>query len=357
MNSKIYFLVIIMMVFFAACEEEESGIPPEPVTDVEVEGGYGEVMLSWTNPPSEGFHYVDISFTDSKGVSRSEKVSRFASSDTISGFANTETYNFTLTAYNEAGQASDPVGVSVNPLEPSFSIVSSTLELVPDFGGAIVSWENETGKPVSIQVTYKGNGGEKASSTFTSADAGSGYISGLNADERIFQVAVTDGAGNSSEVQDFTITPLAEQEIDKSRWTVIDFSTEEPAEGGNPNGLVRAVFDGDPSTFWHTQWNGASPGYPHFFVIDMGQEVTISRFENIRRLGDSRGQTQIQFLTSLDGENWEDFGLLDLDTSTDAPQSFRLTSNPTARYFKYVATEGPNFFAFVGEINIFGSLE
>src|SRR5690554_4166774 len=113
MNRKIYILGIIMMAFFAACEKEETGIPPAPVTDVEVTGGYGEVMLSWTNPSSEGFKYVDIRFTDSGGVNRSEKVSKYANADTIPGFANTEAYNFTLTAYNEEGLASDPVSVVI----------------------------------------------------------------------------------------------------------------------------------------------------------------------------------------------------------------------------------------------------
>ncbi len=357
MNRKIYFLAIILLLIITACEKEETGIPPEPVSDVEITGGYGEVLLSWTNPSTEGFHYVDIDFVDSKGVNRSEKVSKYANADTIAGFADTDSYNFILTAYNNSGQSSEPVSVSVSPLEPPFSIVSNTVEMVPDFGGAIISWENETGKNVSIQVTYKGNAGEKVSSTFSSTEDGSGYISGLNADERIFSVAVTDASGNSSEVQSFTISPMAESVIDKSLWSVVDFSTEEPNEGGNPNGLVRAVFDDDYSTFWHTQWAGASPGYPHYFVIDMGQEVTISRFETIRRLNDSRGQTQIQFLTSIDGENWEDFGLLEVDSSTNDPQSYRLTSNPKARYFKYVATEGPNFFAFLGEITVYGSLE
>ncbi|SHJ43026.1 F5/8 type C domain-containing protein [Tangfeifania diversioriginum] len=358
MNRLVYFTGIVLILFLAACEKDDStGIPPDPVSDVEVNAGYGEVMLTWTNPSTEGFYYVDINFTDSKGTERSEKVSHYASGDTIPGFANTDTYDFTLTAYNYSGQPSDPVSVSVNPLQPPFSIVSSTIDMVPDFGGAIVSWENETGKPVSVNVTYKGNEGEKVSSTFSSDEDAQGYISGLNANERTFEVVVTDEADNSSEPQSFVITPLAEQMIDKSQWSVVDFSTEEPNEGGNPNGLVRAAFDGDYSTFWHTQWAGGSPGYPHYFVIDMGQEVTISRFETVRRQGDDRGQTQIQFLTSLDGETWEDFGLLEVDSSTDDPQSYRLTSNPKARYFKYVATEGPNFFAFLGEITVYGSLE
>lgn len=347
---------LALLLLVVACEKEEGGVPPGPVSNVQITPGYGEVIISWTNPSAEDFYYVDISFTDSKGQVRSEKVSYYASADTISGFADTNSYTFTLTAYNKSGDASAPVTTSVAPLEPVFLSVINSVELVPDFGGAIVTWANETEKPVTIKVTYKDDDGQKTTSFFDAKETGAGYISGLAATERIFEVLVSDAADNKSEVESFTITPLAEDVIDKSKWEVVDFDTEEPAEGGNPNGLVIAAFDNNLSTFWHSQWNGGSPGYPHFFVVDMGQEVTISRFECFRRQGDSRGQTECQFLTSTDGENWEDFGLFAINSSSDAGQSYRLTSNPKARYFKYIATQGPNFFAFLSEITIYGSV-
>jgi len=356
--KKIYNLLgLALILLVSACDNDNDSVPPGPVTDVQITPGYGEVMLAWTNPSSEDFYYVDITFTDSKGLMRSEKVSYYSNADTISGFADTNNYDFTLTAYNKSGEASSPVNVSVTPLEPVFLSVVNSVEMAPDFGGAIVTWGNETGKSVTVKVTYKDDEGQKTSTFFSAKETGAGYISGLSASERTFEISVTDAADNSSEVKSFDITPLAEDVIDKAQWSVVDFDTEEPAEGGNPNGLVIAAFDDNLSTFWHTQWNGGSPGYPHYFVIDMGQEVTISRFVCFRRQGDSRGQTECQFLTSLDGENWEDFGLFEVDSSTNDGQSNRLTSNPKARYFKYVATQGPNFFAFLAEITIYGSTE
>lgn len=356
--KKIYNLLgLALILLIAACEEDSNSVPPGPVTDVQIAPGYGEVMLSWTNPSSEDFYYVDITFTDSKGLLRSEKVSYYASADTIPGFADTENYEFTLTAYNKSGDASSPVSASIAPMEPVFLSVVNSVEMAPDFGGAIISWENETGKSVTIKVTYKNDEGQRTTSFFDAKETGAGYISGLAANERTFEISVSDASDNSSEVKSFDVTPLAEEVINKSEWTVVDFDTEEPAEGGNPNGLVIAAFDNDLSTFWHTQWNGGSPGYPHYFVIDMGQEVTISRFECFRRRGDDRGQTMCQFLSSMDGIQWTDHGTFDFDSNSDDGQSYRLTSNPKARYFKYIATEGPNFFAFLAEITIYGSTE
>ena len=354
--KQIYYLMglVAILLMTGSCKDDNQVVAPEPVAGVESAPGYGEVMLKWINPTDDEFYYVDITFVDSKGINRSRKVSRFASGDTIPGFADTNPYTFTLTAYSYSGGASSPVVQTVAPLEPAFLSVANTVEMVPDFGGAVVSWTNETGKPVTVRVTYKDNSGQKAISLFTADESGMGYISGLSATTQIFNVVVTDKADNSSGEQPFEITPLEEAAINKAQWSVVSFSSQEPAEGA-PNGYVTAVFDENVSTFWHTQWNGGSPGYPHWFIIDMGQEVTVSRFECSRRQGDSRGQTECQFFTSVDGETWVDQGAYPFDSSTNSPQSYRMTGNPQARYFKYVATVGPNFYAFLGEITVYGA--
>src|SRR5947209_5075107 len=35
------------------------------------------------------------------------------------------------------------------------------------------------------------------------------------------------------------------------------------------------ALDGDPATFWHTEYTGAMPGYPHELVIDLGKVRTV----------------------------------------------------------------------------------
>lgn len=138
--------------------------------------------------------------------------------------------------------------------------------------------------------------------------------------------------------------------FDKSDWVITDFSSEEPAEGA-PNGLATAAIDGDLNTFWHSQWTGTPPGYPHHITIDMGIEKTIRGFETFRRQNDGRGQTKHKLHVSLDGSNWTDLGEFNVDPNVNAGQVF-LFSPVQARYVKYEATEGSNFFAFLAEINI-----
>ena len=151
----------------------------------------------------------------------------------------------------------------------------------------------------------------------------------------------------------WTTLPVAyDAKVNKTEWKIAGFSTEEPAEGA-PNGLVTAAIDDKLNTFWHTQWDGGNPGYPHWFIVDMGKEVTISSIEVFRRQGNDGGQTKHQFFYSNNGTDWIDFGTFPMDASVNSGQKFRSTTTPTARFIKYVALEGSNFYAFLAELNVY----
>jgi hypothetical protein len=116
------------------------------------------------------------------------------------------------------------------------------------------------------------------------------------------------------------------EKIDKTNWEIVDFSTEEPAKGGG-NGVASAAIDGDINTFWHTQWSGGSPGYPHFFTVDMKEIVKINKIETFRRSGDARGQTRFEIHTSIDGVSYTSQGAFNYDPNA-ASQSYQLASLP-----------------------------
>ncbi|MBR8535074.1 DUF4959 domain-containing protein [Carboxylicivirga sediminis] len=351
-----YLILMIVGCMLFACEKEEGETtPPGPVSNIEAISDYGSVKLSWTNPTDEDLFYVDINYTDEKGKARSVKASKYSQEKVIEGFGNTDSNEFTLTAYDENGNASEKQSVTANANTPPYELVIGTVDLKPDFGGVKVSWVNETGKKVKVVVSYTDEDQQEQSVSFNALETGVGSIGGLTVQEYTFSVIATDVYEHKSEPVIFTATPLVEEQIDRTGWAVVDFSSEEPAEGA-PNGLVTASFDGELGTFWHTQWNGGSPDYPHWFIIDMGQQVAVSKFECYRRQGDSRGQTKIQLLGSVDGITWTDYGEFDFDATIDDGQQFAIAGSPQMRYFKYVAVEGPNFFAFLSEIYIYGGV-
>jgi hypothetical protein len=142
------------------------------------------------------------------------------------------------------------------------------------------------------------------------------------------------------------------EKLSKEGWQIVNYSTQEPAEGA-PNGLATAAIDGNINSFWHTQWSGGNPGYPHHFTFDMGEIAKLSKFDVFRRQGDNRGQTRFEIHTSMDGVNFTRQGSFEYDNTINSA-TYNLPGLPMARYIKYVATAGPNFLAFLAEIDLYG---
>ena len=350
-------LIFGLILILSSCKDDEGDtISPGEISGISATPGFGSLTFHWTNPEDEDFFYVDITFMDSKGRSRSVKTSSYADSVKVEGFSNTDDITFCFKAYDDNKNASSEVTYVAAPEEPVSSYIIDDIGIEPDFGGVRLNWDDFTGTNFFVSVRYIDGDGNKTVKNFPSVQGSNVYyISGLNSEEQDFVIAATDDYDNSV-LKTVTLTPMAEVKIDKSAWSIIDFSSQE-VKGEGTNGSVVKAIDDDISTYWHSQWQGASPGYPHWFIVDMGTTVTISRFVCYRRQNDARGQTECQFLTSLDGVTWEDHGVYSFNPNINDGQSYRMATNPQARYFKYAATKGSKNFAFVAECTVYGSEE
>ncbi|WP_298037300.1 endo-alpha-N-acetylgalactosaminidase family protein [uncultured Microbacterium sp.] len=65
-------------------------------------------------------------------------------------------------------------------------------------------------------------------------------------------------------------------------------SSEETAAGAK-EGPAELLLDGDASTIWHTQYNGASPDYPHELVFDLGSIEQVEGIGYLRRPANRNG--------------------------------------------------------------------
>lgn len=141
------------------------------------------------------------------------------------------------------------------------------------------------------------------------------------------------------------------QNLDRSKWKVIDVSSEEPGDGAR--GLI---LDGKPETFWHSKWRENQADLPHYLIIDMNTEVEILGVEIMRRL-DNVDTRIVNLELSSDGITYKEVGKIDFgpsDSGTGTTLSVSVT--PTkARYLKCTITESnrpPS--ASIAEINIKG---
>lgn len=140
--------------------------------------------------------------------------------------------------------------------------------------------------------------------------------------------------------------------FDKKDWKIIAYSTQHDAGSNRVNNFI----DGTDGTRWHSLAGGSN--YPHFATIDMGSVRLIKRFGVWRTTfengGDNRAPDRIQFLVSTDNLIWTDLGVFDFNRNINGEQAYIIPSNPSARYVKFVAVQGPENNMVIGEISAYG---
>jgi beta-galactosidase len=77
------------------------------------------------------------------------------------------------------------------------------------------------------------------------------------------------------------------KDLPRDSWKVVYADSEEvDADDGRADN----VFDLQPTTFWHTQWESASPKHPHQLVLDLGSEETVSGLRYLPRQDSPNGR-------------------------------------------------------------------
>ena len=77
------------------------------------------------------------------------------------------------------------------------------------------------------------------------------------------------------------------ERLPRKKWKVI-YADSEEIEGNDGN--ANNVFDLQPTTFWHTEWMNATPGHPHFLIIDIGEVQAVSGLEYLPRQDSPNGR-------------------------------------------------------------------
>jgi hypothetical protein len=384
--KKTYIITIVSLLLFFACKEDEAGgVIPQSISGVTATADYGAVILKWKIPNDLNFSYVDITWTGSNGKLRRIQSTHYAAdpitsevSVTLDGFTDTKPYTFTLTSYSVTDTPGTSIQVSAASLQPAYDVVIETVTIESDFGGIIVNWKNPTHKEIYVDVTYLDADGKEATKTFSASEtSGKQYLTGIPAGETLFAVTARDKYQNHSKEKPMTADVMSEVKFDKKKWVVpgynadsnqetIGYSSQATNEGASNK--IPAIFDDNVTTFWHARWSSPATDYPHWYIIDLGAEVTISRIEMTKRQGNSAVQKGQTFYTCSEagitnqddperGYAWENQGSYPFVPTDNNAQSYRLVNNPKARYIKvYFGLEmkGSGNYAMVGEMSVYG---
>ena len=90
------------------------------------------------------------------------------------------------------------------------------------------------------------------------------------------------------------------KEAARTAWKVVAVSSEEPGEGNVAN-----IFDGNPKTYWHTDWRNVHPDYPHSFTLDLGEAQDILGIRLLPRSDEVNGLIgTCRVEVSADAKTW-----------------------------------------------------
>lgn len=319
------FTFVAFMLILASCEEKgrynpkiDDSTPPGQIEQVSYKPLYGGARFSYKVPADEDLLMVEAIHTNDKGESFSFTSSYFADSLDVYGFPDTMTYDVKLYAVDRAGNKSQPVTVTVKPLESVVSRVNKSLVVKPGFASFFINWQNELEQSINLFVDFHFTKDGKKSE-FTSVFSSNlpderRFINDLDLsadDEITVNVRVEDLYGNSQTADStWLLSVLQDQLIPKDNWQ-LPLANDTVANvpqcyGDGLEGRSRYVIDdiidmGDNLNFMHTNGVGRTGkeddgNMPWNFIIDLGDYYELSRIVTHQRHshgaydGVSRGQ-------------------------------------------------------------------
>ena len=143
-------------------------------------------------------------------------------------------------------------------------------------------------------------------------------------------------------------------ELNKSGWKVISYSSEEREGEGDQNGRANCLIDDNRHTFWHSSWTTRTATFPHELVVSTGKPVLAKGFSLTQRVGLSRAVKEIEVLTSLNGVSFVSAGRFTV-ANANPTQYFGFQKSIGLKYFKVLinAAHDGESFAAIAELGLF----
>ena len=386
-------LLTILIFAVSSCSKQDDGdtTPPSVLIVDTVTPTNGGGIISYTLPNDNDILYVRAEYTNSNGVDVSRASSSHNNSIEIDGLNQTTALTITLYVVDENYNQSAPVYVELVPLESFIYLVQESIEVNTDLGGFRITWENIQSKTVYVFIHIDNGIDEEIRILSSNNSSESIAVRGLPSEEITISTRIEDFDENSTTLEvKGTLTPLFEQVIDKSTWTLV---TSQSVNGNAWEGASVNFWDNvidttnnnsDNSYFmiWR-DLNGGSLNWPLDLVIDLNKNVKVTRFTVWQRAYWYNGPSDIPYYfqeenmksfnlyASNDAQVWEELGQFDIgdprDPDGNIPQSaldsaangheFELDEvSESFRYLKFSVTSNFGSEAYVNgsEITMYG---
>lgn len=317
----------------ASCQEEgridqddPSDYVPEQVSVTSVRPTPGGAVIRYNLPDDDNLRYVKVVY-ERNGETCENSSSRYVDSLVVEGFGDALEREARIYSVGYNDRLSEPIEIKINPLTPIVRSISLSLDAV--FGGVSVDMKgNSDNSQLAIvlirDVNLEDDG--KDASEIDWSELYTFHVTGqdvsmkrrdLECEPALFGAYVRDRWGNCSDTLYTMLTPMEEQELDKSTWKRAGFSNDDYS----CYGLYDTMYG-----FEHL-WNGATDrtsgsfftvtgGRERIFTIDMGYEAKFSRMRIYPREGDAN--------TSWLPWHWQIYGCQNPSRSGDMDEWFLL---------------------------------
>lgn len=384
------FMALLTIFYACSNNEDMDTTPPGVLSNITVIPTNGGGIINYNLPSDSDILYVKAVYTNTLGEEVFRVSSKHNTSIEVNGLNQTTPIKVSLYVVDENENISEPTEIEFTPLKSFIFLVQESITITPDLGGVKITWENIASKTVFVYVHIFDNGNETIRILSSNNAQETIFVRGLESREMSFSTKVEDFDGNITDLEDKgTFTPLFEEKIDKSTWTLISNQSinGNAYEGRTVNfwdDIVDTVdTDADNSYFIITRDNnGGSLNFPLDIVINLNKNVKIQRFKVWQRAYWYQGGgvtyhyqeeniKSFDLFSSVDGQTWNLLGSFDIGDPRDAagniPEAafqeaiegheFSLpNTSETFRYLKFSITSnyGSTQITVGSEITLFG---
>ena len=324
-TKKILYILIIPFILLYGCNNDESqdSNPPGVLTIQNISPTNGGGIISYTLPEDSDILFVRAEYTNSLGVDVYRVSSSHNDSIEIDGLNQNTPVQVRLFVVDQSENMSEPVEIEFTPLPSFIFLVQQSISISPDLGGVKLEWENIAEKTVYVHLHIVNGDSEDVRILSSNNVNESIFVRGLESIEMTFLTKVEDFDGNITELEEKgTLTPLFEEMIDKSTWTLM---SQLSVNGNAWEGQTTAFWDdivdtaetnSDNSYFiiWRDQ-NGGTLNWPLDIVINLNKNVLIHRFKVWQRAFWYNGPTGVPYY--YQEENMRSFNLYASNNAID----------------------------------------
>ena len=318
-------IFLFSLILIISCEENESGdtVAPGSITIENIVPTNGGGIISYSLPGDSDILFVRAEYTNSLGDDVYRVSSSHNNSVEIDGLNQDTPINVRLYVVDESQNISDPTEVEFTPLPSFIYLVQESISISPELGGVRIEWENIAEKTVYVHLHIVNGDDEEIRILSSDKEFENISVRGLESVETTFLTKVEDFDGNITDLEEkATISPLFEEMIDKSTWTLVDnLSVNGNAwEGSTVNFwddvVDTAATNSDNSYFiiWRDQ-NGGVLNWPLDIVINLNKNVQVHRFKVWQRAFWYNGPTGIPYY--YQEENMRSFDLFASNNAQD----------------------------------------